>query len=88
MANRPLIQGEVKDKRQKHWENMTFMGMVAAMLQQSSWARRGLRAAPSLRFAGLPLKFKEPEPRSEAEKASKRAKRQARRTRIMRRGWA
>jgi hypothetical protein len=79
---------EIQDKRQKRWESQTFMAMLATFLQQRRWASKGLRSMPNMRFAGLPLKFKDPETRSDEVKASKRAKRQARRRLINRRGWA
>jgi hypothetical protein len=88
MANRPLIVGDVKDKRQHRWEALTFMGMLATFLQQKRWAARGIRNMPSLKFAGLPLKFKTPEARTPAVKASKKIKRQARQRLINKRGWA
>lgn len=82
---------EVKDNRTKRWEVRTFMGMVAAMVQSTKWAGRGVGSRMNIRMPGFPLAIpfvgahcsRRPDIR-----ARKKRMRQVRQSRIRRRGWA
>ena len=79
---------EVKDKRQRRWEARTFMAMVAALSFDYKLSLRGLGRRIVFSLPGLPLPIRCPQARTEEEKNRKRAMRQQRRARILRRGWA
>lgn len=86
-----MIVDEVKDKRKKRWEARTFMGMVAALVESSKWASRGVSSARNIRMPGFPLAIPfvgDPGSRRPDIRARKKAMRRSRQSRIRRRGWA